>query len=89
MLSYLCEYGYMYYPAGFAYVYAFLQFVTGGITHLHAFDALGSVEIVIWLHIAVSVLLTYFTLRLFSPYMKEDHRLIFVLLPLLAQNYYR
>ncbi len=28
--SYLCEWGYMYYPAGFAYIYAVLQLITGG-----------------------------------------------------------
>jgi len=68
----------MYYPAGFAYIYAFLRLITG-----------GKEKIIIQIHIILSVILTYLSLRLFSPFMKTEHRLIFMALPILAQNYYR
>ncbi len=76
--SYLCEWGFMYYPAGFAYVYALIQLISG-----------GDVSIVILIHIVVSVLLTYATISLFDPFMETRDKYLFLLLPFIAQNVYR
>jgi hypothetical protein len=68
----------MYYPAGFAYVYAFLQLVSQ-----------GDVRIIIMIHIGLSVFLTVATVTLFMPFMRQQDHIFFILIPIFAQNIYR
>ncbi len=58
-------------------------------TLLYLRYSLGSVEGIITIHIIVFVATSYLTFLLFAPYMKKSSWLVFIFLPIVAQNIYR
>ena len=79
----------MYYPAGFAYLYTILQYISQGIKYFVFLTVTGDVTWVIWIHIFESALVAYLTVSLFSNYMNSKEKFLYLLVPLVSQNIYR